>query len=238
MRAAVDQLTPLLAPGGVLLLGEIPGTKEFPTLIFELAIRALATSHRLVVGLEVPLSEPVDGSGHGAFFDRDSSLQDGRSSKSMAKLIDDLAAMPAVETVALDGPWVAPGAPVPLQHISLLEQPRDAVMAGRILEAIDRTPHSMTIVLAGSEHTRIDRPNASLGGLLSPWFPKLISLAGLTTGGEAWLLKENGGYLASPPSDESLPIGAVWTDRPGADGYHGYVNIGAITGSPPANAGI
>jgi hypothetical protein len=30
-----------------------------------------------------------------------------------------------------------------------------------------------------------------------------------------------------------LPVGALWADEPGADGHHGYVNLGAVTASLP-----
>ena len=231
---SIEELRPLLRPGGVLLLGENPGTVEAPALVAALADAALETNPEVIVGLELPLTEPVDGSAHGPFFDRPDELRDGRSSRAMSSLVHRLANLDGARPVALDGPWVAPGAPIPLEHIGLLHQPRDAVMAGRLLAEIDLVPQAPTIVLAGSMHTRVDRANQTLGGLISPWFPRMVSLLLLATSGSAWKLSADGGGPQPLPADPGLEPGARWAPEPGADGHHGYVNLGAVTASPPA----
>ncbi len=229
----VDDLRPLLRPGGVLLLGENPGTVEAPALVAALAEAALETNPEVIVGLELPLTEPVDGSQHGAFFDRPDELRDGRSSQAMSALVHRLAELGGARPVALDGPWVAPGAPIPLEHVGLLNQPRDAVMAGRLLAEIDLVPKAPTIVLAGSMHTRIDHTSQTLGGLISPWFPRMVALLLLATSGSAWTLTADGGGPRELPADAGLEPGAHWAPQPGGDGHHGYVNLGAVTASPP-----
>lgn len=229
----IEDLRPLLRPGGVLLLGENPGTAEAPALVAALAEAALATNPEVIVGLELPMTEPVDGSGHGPFFERPDELRDGRSSQAMSELVHRLAELDGARPVALDGPWVAPGAPIPLEHIGLLNQPRDAVMAGRLMAEIDLVPQAPTIVLAGSMHTRIDRSNQTLGGLISPWFPRMLALLLLATSGSAWTLTAAGGGPQPVPADPGLAEGAQWAPAPGADGHHGYVNLGDVTASPP-----
>ncbi len=217
----------------MLLIGEIPGTDEYPKLVAETVDRVLASQSGIIVGLEVPLSEDVDTPTFGPFFHRPDDLLDGRSSTAMADLITLLAALPEVRTVAMDGPWVGPGAPIPLEHIGLLDQPRDAVMAGRLLAEIDRWPKLPVLVLAGSEHTRIDRGAQTLGGIIAPWFPRLVSLQTLATSGEAWTLTTNGPGVYPVTAAEGSPIGSEWTSQLGADGFHGYCNVGPVTASLP-----
>ena len=68
--------------------------------------------------------------------------------------------------------------------------------------------------------------------------PHLVTLVGQPTGGTRWLLSGTGepGHVAPVP-DLDLPTGALWADEPGADGHHGYVNLGAVTASAPAASG-
>ena len=229
----VEELAQFLAPGHVLLIGEIPGTNEFPDLLRRVVKRVAAREHGIIVGLEIPLSEDVTTPTFGAFFERPDELLDGRSSTAMAQLLTALAAIPAARVVAMDGPWVGPGAPVPLEHIGLLDQPRDVVMAGRLLAEIDLNPRWPVIVLAGSEHTRIDRRAQTLGGLIAPWFPRLTSLQTLTSGGEAWTLTVDGPAVLPLPVAEGLPVGVEWSTQLGADGFHGYLNVGELTAALP-----
>lgn len=239
---ALADLEPLLVRRRVILIGEPPGTNEFPALVAAMVDQLVASQIDVVVGLEVPMTSEIELGAVGEFWTRGAEFQDGRSSQAMARLVDDLAerrrAGQPVETVAMDGPWVAPGSSVPLDHLDLLEQPRDELMASNLLQVMDRTPRACTIVLAGSMHTTTSGTTwRTLGSILLPWFPVLVSLMGQLTGGERWLLPGDGGPghpTAVPELD--LPAGALWADEPGADGHHGYVNLGAVTASPPVGA--
>lgn len=228
-----DLLAEFLQPGHLLLIGEIPGTKEYPQLVQHVIERVATRSDGVIIGLEIPLSEDVSTPTFGSFFDRPDDLLDGRSSVAMAELITGLAQIPQARVVAMDGPWVGPGAPIPLEHIGLLDQPRDAVMAGRLLAEIDMNPKWPVVVLAGSEHTKVDRASQTLGGLLSPWFRNLISLHTLAPSGDAWTLTTNGPRALPVPKSEGSPVGAAWTTDLGADGFHGYLNVGPVSASPP-----
>ena len=228
-----DEIADLLKPGRVVLVGEQHGTNEYPKLIADVIDRVLTSVDEVIVGLEIPLSEDVSTPSFGAFFDRPPELLDGRSSTAMADLITHLATAEGARTVAMDGPWVGPGAPIPLEHIGLLDQPRDAVMAGRLLAEIDLVPKAPVIVLAGGEHTRVDRQQRTLGGLLFPWFPRLVSVKTLAPGGSAWTLTANGPGIHDVVASPGLPIGLEWTSERGADGFHGYLNVGPVSASPP-----
>ena len=238
--AALADLEPLLRPRHVILIGEPHGTCEFPALVASMVETLVADGTEVVVGLELPMTEELERGAVGPFWARNPEYQDGRSSVAMAELVNGPAdrqrAGDSVEMVAMDGPWVAPGSEVPLDHLDLLDQPRDELMAANLLAVMDRTPRACTIVLAGSMHTSTHATAwRTLGSILLPWFPMLVSLMGQLTGGTRWLLPgtgEPGGPTEVPQLD--LPGGALWADEPGADGHHGYVNLGAVTASPPA----
>jgi len=238
---ALADMQPLLGPRHVILIGEPHGTAEFPALVAAAVDELVAAETSVIVGLELPMTEELERGATGPFWTRNAEFQDGRSSVAMAELVDSLAQRQRngdpVEMVAMDGPWVAPGSSVPLEHLDLLEQSRDELMAANVLAVMDRTPRACTIVLAGSMHTSTNGTTwRTLGSILRPWFPTLVSLMGQLTGGTRWLLPASGdpGHAAAVPEID-LPTGALWADEPGADGHHGYVNLGAVTASPPAS---
>lgn len=241
MEDVLADLEPLLTRRRVILIGEPQGTSEFPALVSAMVDQLIASGTSVIVGLEVPMTEEIEMGAIGSFWTRSAEFQDGRSSQAMADLVNELAERrrggDPIETVAMDGPWVAPGSKVPLEHLDLLEQSRDELMASNLLQVMDRTPRACTIVLAGSMHTSTNGSAwRTLGSILRPWFPILVALMGQLTGGERWLLPGTGepGSPARVP-ELDLPAGALWADEPGVDGHHGYVNLGAVTASPPAS---
>ena len=240
MDDVLADLEPLLTRRRVIMIGEPHGTNEFPALVAEMVDQLVASGTSVIIGLEIPMTEEVELGAVGSFWNRSAEFQDGRSSQAMADLVDQLAERrrngDPVEVVAMDGPWVAPGSKVPLEYLDLLEQSRDELMASNLLAVMDRTPRACTIVLAGSMHTSVNGSAwRTLGSILHPWFPILVSLMGQLIGGERWLLPGNGdaGH-AAPVPELDLPAGALWADEPGSDGHHGYVNLGAVTASAPA----
>ncbi len=233
----IDDLLPVLRPDQVLFIGEIPGTNEFPLLIADLVLHAVSAGQPVVVGLEVPFNEALDGEEWGSFWLRDPKYSDGRSSRAMAELVTTLADLAAaghpVTTVGMEGPWVAPGSPIDTNVLDQLEQPRDAAMAGHFLAAMDAAPKAAGLVLAGSEHTGVIRDGGTMGSVVAPWFPGSIALMGLTTGGEALTLFADGPVVTPMPGDPAIGEGAVWSAEPGADGHHGFVNVGPVTAAEP-----
>ena len=233
----LDDLLPVLVRGQVLFVGEVPGTREFPQLIADLVINTAIDGQPIVVGLEVPFNEPLDGEQWGGFWTRDRQFADGRSALAMAELVTTLAdlrsAGHAVHTVGLDGPWVAPGSAIDLEALGGLERNRDEAMAGHMLAAMDSEPKATGLVLAGSEHTGVTRGSGTMGSIVAPWFPGSVSLLGLTSGGEALTLTPDGPAPQPVPADAAVGEGAVWSAEPGADGHHGFVNVGVVTPSEP-----
>ncbi len=233
----IEDLLPAVQPGRVLLIAELPGTNEFPQLIADLVVNVLADSQPIVVGLEVPFNEPLDGEEWGPFWLRDPSYADARSSLAMAELVTTLADLRAagfpLVTVGLDGVWVAPGSPVDLMSINDLEVPRDTAMAGHFLAAMDENPGAAGIILAGKEHTGVLRGTETMGSIVTPWFSGSIALLGTTSGGTALSLLPDGPMPMPVAGDPGLGVGAVWSEEPGADGHHGFVNPGPVTAAAP-----
>lgn len=233
----LEDLLPLLGRGRVVLVGEIPGTRQFPELIADLAIVLAAESQATVVGLEVPFNEPLDGERWGDFWTRDARLADGRSSQAMAELVITLADLAAaghpVHVAGLDGAWVAPGSTIDLAALTDLERRRDDAMAGHFLAAMDAHPGAAGIVLAGADHTGVTPGSGTMGSIIVPWFPGSVALVGLATGGSALVLGEDGPQVGAVSADPGVGIGAVWSDQPGADGHHGFVNLGTVSPAQP-----
>ncbi len=154
-------------PTGVLLIGEIHGTREFPELVAHLVTQVVSAGGSVVVGLEVPFNEPLDGLDWGSFWTRDRRFADGRSSLAMAELVTTLAELRAegypVTTVGLDGAWVAPGSPVDLPSLDQLERPRDEAMAGHFLAGMDARPGSARALFSPALST------PASPGAAAPW---------------------------------------------------------------------
>jgi hypothetical protein len=237
----IDDLVPVLRRDQILFISEIPGTREFPQLIADLAVNVVLEGQPLVVGLEVPFNESLDGENWGSFWTRAVRYADGRSSLAMAELVTSLAdlrnAGHALRTVGLDGAWVAPGSQVDLGALEDIERPRDEAMAGHLLAAMDSVPKAAGLVLAGREHTGVLRGSGTMGSIVAPWFPGSISLIGLASGGEALTLLENGPIPCPLPSSAEVGEGAAWSDEPGGDGHHGFVNVGVVSASDPFPSG-
>ena len=247
LTQVTEQLLPLLRGRQVLAIGELHGTVQFPSLIGRLVAAAADRELSVTVGLEIPCSERPGE--FGPFWQRLPMFQDGRSSMAMADLVGGLVEPrnrgADVEVVFMDGPWVAPGSPIPMEWLHLVEQRRDEVMASFLLDAMGRRAQAVTLVLAGSQHTRVDgssldgegRP--ALGHYLRRWHPEMVSLLGQTSGGEAWTIsgRSEPGRPRPVAHDADLEPGAAWATRPGTDGHHGYVHVGPVTASPPHPSG-
>ena len=150
----------LAGPGAVVLLGEIHGTVEAPTVVASLVCQALTAGRSVTVGLEIPIAEAAAIQSFltspdstvarerllaGAFWQRD--YQDGRSSAAMIHLLETLAryraATDALRVVLIDDPSFAGG--------------RDAHMAQAVADAIVARPDDVLVTLTGNLHNRLTR---------------------------------------------------------------------------------
>ncbi len=250
MDRIVGELDELIASRRVLLIGEFHGSREFPELTSAIVDAAVAKGLAVTIGLEIPCSEQdqIDSALNtpacqidGPWWGRAPEFRDGRSSSAMADLVASLAAHRLhgadVAVIAMDGPWVAPGSPVPMELLGQLEVDRDQAMATRLLDAVDLRPRAFTLVLAGNEHTslaaRLPGSPRTLASYVIPWHRDLVSLNGQCSGGATWVLSRGGaGAIAAVDGIEAEP-GVAWAASPGDDGHHGYVHVGLVSASRP-----
>lgn len=245
-------LDPLLQPGTVLLVGEMHGTEQAPGFVRDVACAALAEGLPVTVGLEVDWAEDRAFQAYlrsdggmvarerllaASFWQRE--FQDGRSSRAMLGLVQDLRKLAAgageLQVVLIDRP--EPGGE------------RDAAMAERVAEAVAARPGDLLVVLTGNIHNRLTRGmpwNAELepmGYLLAKRLPKtrIVSLDMAYPGGTAWVC------FGSAPSDcraQELAGSKAAEGRegvelladPAGEAYTGRYFTGPLTASEPAIA--
>lgn len=247
----VPGLAPLLAPGTVLLVGEMHGTEQAPAFVRAVVCMGLAAGLPVTVGLEIDREDDAafqeflrsDGSAAARdqllavpFWRRE--FQDGRSSRAMLGLVEGLRAQAAdggLRLVLVDRP--EPG------------EERDRAMAERLSQAIGERPRDLVVVLTGNIHNRLTRgmpwneelePMAYQLRRLRP-DARLVSLDMAYPGGSAWVC-----FGAEPADCKAQPIQGspaaegrtgVELAAEAADGpYSGRYFTGPLTPSEPAVA--
>jgi hypothetical protein len=242
--AGVDGVDQLLAPGIVVLVGEVHGTAQSPAFVSALACNAVGAGFPVTVALEIPVDEAarVDAflASGGAEADRAALIDgpfwapgvaDGRSSVAMVDLLDDV-------RVARAG-----GTPI---DVTLLDSPssdRDAAMAARVADAAAASPDGIVIALTGNAHTPVqpvpaaDQPVAPMGqqvtGLLGA--DRVVALDVTYSGGTAWVCADACGETTlqgSGPPDPAFTLSLHLDDT--SSGFHGEYSVGPLTASPPA----
>jgi hypothetical protein len=240
---AIEGIDGILAPGAVVLLGEIHGTAESPGFLSATACHALSKSLTVTMALELPQSEQtlVDAflNSKGADADRKDllnlpfwrrSYQDGRTSHAMLEVVEDARR------------WRQAGMPI---HVLLIDNPaafreRDREMAKAVLDSLKMRPGDVHVALVGNLHNRAVPGSGRMGGLVAAagTAKSLHSLNASHKGGSAWLCT----------SSDAAGCGAVSlsgrSERPGLEvemfekldprGYHGVYHVGRINASPPA----
>ncbi|WP_342380378.1 hypothetical protein NVS55_12350 [Myxococcus stipitatus] len=236
----------LLAPGGLVLLGEMHGTQEVPRFTGQVACLASAKGLAVRVGLEIPEAEQPSLDAFLAaedvtraqeellqrpFWVRD--IQDGRSSQAMLQLLGQLRdlrrAGAKLVVFAFD------------DELKGVAESRDARMAKRIGTAVEQLPGDLTLVLTGNIHALVDKG--------APWDPeflpmgwhltqakhRVVAMNNSYTGGSAWVCMGQ-----QPCMGRTLPrrdLGrqpSVEVSATSANGYHGFFHVGNLTASPPA----
>jgi uncharacterized protein (TIGR03067 family) len=244
---AVDGVQALLTPGRVLLLGELHGTVESPEFAGDVACHAVAAGLDVVVALELlPIAKenveaflrskrtPSDRKAllSGPQWQR--SYQDGRTSRAMVDLLDELARLRqgghSVRVALFDAQPAGGG------------QARERAMAANLAKSVEASPEAMHIVLSGNAHSRITPGSARssdyepMGYLLCQKVgsERVTSLNVSHSGGSAWICAPDCGVaqLRGHGSEERWKIEIDEATRPA--GHNGWYSVGNITASPPA----
>ncbi len=255
---AIGGLNELAHPGAMLLLADIPGTEQIPDFASDAACRQAESGMSVFVGLEIPEQEQsrLDEFLHsgGAEADRARLLggnfwrrreQDGRSSKAVLQLVDDIRQM------------IHQGYRVTAFGYDASRNQgadRNAAMAENIEAWRERAPDGLFLVLEGS-----GRVGGGTGSAHQPlrahlqrkerW---LTSLAVAFEGGTAWTCEGPSpqqiqcaahairGQHPGPfplartgPRDPHERFVTKWRERT-PDGRQGLYYVGRLTASPPA----
>ncbi len=250
----------VLAPGAVLLLGELHGTREIPAFVGALGCHVASAGVPVVVGLELPREEQralrryLKSQGgkearaslvEGGFWRRP--YQDGRSSEAIVALVEKLRVLRAqglsVSVFAYDAPGQG--------------SQRSAAMAQRVLEVRKTAPKSTFLLLGGNVNARTTR-GAEWDETFTPMGWHLVraklpvrTLDARYSRGNAWTCKlvegegqklDCGASPAVPPpsrqGDKVIFRGprafVELTPEHGHEGYDGIFYVGPLTASPPA----
>ncbi|HEY4220671.1 MAG TPA: protein kinase [Myxococcota bacterium] len=151
----IDELDALVAPGRVLLLGELFGTQEVPAFVGAAVCHAASLARHTVVALDIPDQEQPrldaflassgdDGAKAALLGGEFWTSRDGRSSTAMLGLLERIRAWRATG-VAIDVVAVEPSA----------GGPREDQMEQHILDARARDPNASVVVLVGNVQSRL-----------------------------------------------------------------------------------
>lgn len=249
---AIEGADEVLRPGGLVMLGEMHGTRQIPAFTADLVCLGAARGLPVRLGVELPLGEQAAIDTYLAApatpatpADRDALLssdlwtrpdQDGRSSEAMLALIERVRTLRQagldVTLFSFDienrGDWNA----------------RDARMAALILERASAEPQALVITLSGNVHNRItpglpwSADAVPMGVIVHRARPDAISLDARYQEGTAWVcLSGTGcGVARLRGSTDSPERRLVMQTEPDANGYHGTFSVGAIEAAPPAVA--
>lgn len=237
----IEGVKEVIGPGRILLLGELHGTKESPAFLSAVSCHAVSEELSVTVALELPHSEEEAvetflGSTGSAedllkilrlpFWAK--SYQDGRTSRAMLTLLEDLRSMKQsggkLQVVLMD----APSEP----------RTRDEAMAGRLLAVAKESPDGFLVALSGNVHNRTARGSRGMGErvLKGAGAERLTSLDLSHNGGTAWICEATEGCgplrLRGGGTGPGLQVNLY--AEPDSMGYHGTYHVGEITASPPA----
>jgi hypothetical protein len=236
----------MIPPGvvepGVVLIGDLHGTREIPAFVGEL-VATVARERPVVLGLEIP---PGDTPSFDGFLASDggpaarerlladpwwrAEFQDGRRSVAMAELIEAMRARKAA------------GANITVDRIDTRAsaEDRDGGMADRVREFRKAHPDAVIIVYAGNLHTMrkgvARKPDY-------PWMAKQLAAGGVTfvslnphyEDGSAWVCHGPTPADCGPSLRAGQPGARGIKLEPSPDGnYDGWFGLGPITASPPA----
>lgn len=229
-----------------IVVGEVHGTNETPAIFADLTCLAAFAGRPPIVALELPEDE---ADGINAFMASDGrisavrklidndfwrrSLQDGRSSQAIVRLLERLREMKA-DGLIRD---VAPFQPVGIAAGPVYEK----AMAEKIRN-LPRSSNDLVLVLVGNMHAL---RSGNLAGQMQPahmidFLPKdrTVSLNATGNGGSAWTCRSiptempGGTPFCGADSGRTAPVqrtrGIVRLDDPDAP-YSGYLNIGEPT---------
>ena len=238
----------VLVPGTLVLFGELHGTTEVPRFVVDLACQAASRGIVMDLGLELPGEEQLRidsflASGgttqdeqallEGQFWQRP--LQDGRSSRAMADLLD------RIRRLRRSGARIQ----VFLFDRAKPGRNRDADMAKNILEVYAQKQEDLVLVLTGNLHAKTEKVPMGSTELVPMGFElvkagaRVTSLASAHPPGTAWVCQGSGVESCGSHQMRGKARGDsrfIQLSESDAAGYNGIFYVPSLTASPPARA--
>jgi erythromycin esterase-like protein len=236
--AAISGSGPLLAAGNTVLIGEMHGSQQIPRAVAALSCAAARRKLAVTVALEQPVEDAgaLEAFARGAaplkteFWTRP--YQDGRSSKAMLRLLEDLRALRRSGARIR----VAPFDPHPADS-----KLRDGQMAERLAALRKERPADLFLVLSGNLHNRLtvgvpwDAEYRPMGWHLAQAGVRVVSLDAAYKTGTTWMCETPDAKSCGPHPVRGKDRGekpSVQLD--GSGPYNGSLYVGALRASPPA----
>jgi hypothetical protein len=227
----------IIAPGKIILLGEIHGTQEGPQYVAQVVCHALRKDLNVTVGLELPQSDQsvinayLNSKGNESaiasvlslsFWGRE--YQDGRASQAMFELIEYLRKLKEtqanIDLLLIDNP---------------ASDDRDIAMAKTIISRAKENKNDFMIILTGNYHNMIYDGSGQMGSYVLSAFDtnRVVSLLQRYSGGSAWLdIGEEGIGPIGLIGDGLNEVSITLDDSLGE--YQGYFDMDSIHYSRPA----
>ncbi|RKI61205.1 hypothetical protein D7X55_23455 [Corallococcus sp. AB049A] len=241
----------LAKPGGVLLLGELHGTKEVPRFIAQSVCQLVTAGMPVTVGLELPVENEeriatfLQSQGGEvdwlklmeAPFWR-SPYPDGRGSEAVANMLEQLRQLRAQ---GLDV------AVFVYDHPKLSGQPREDALTKTVLAQVKAKPQRFHLVLSGNVHPRTkkglpwNRQYKPMGYLLKDQLDGVTALDMAYDSGTAWVCAADAqgraldcGVKEARGKDNGDRFFVHTWNSTNDEGYHGVFYVGHVSASEPA----
>ena len=236
----------LLRKHRMIVFGEIHGTNEAPALVSTVTYELAKEGARILMALEVlgllngELADFVAGTigvdqllAGEAFWNRPLARQDGRSSRAMLRLLQD------VREYRTRGLMIDPGG---IDSVVRSARDREASMALNLRTLITNRPYEHVVVLAGSRHARRTPRFGGFGPrpMASHFHRGELLLVRISfRGGSSWHCPRRGacGIHDLPAVTDRRPLNRVRPLPPNqrrVRGFDAEIVLASATASPPA----
>lgn len=237
----------VLKPGATILIGEIHGTWETPVVVASLVKQAAEMQNTVVLCVELPSSEQAaidrflnsngeSNAKHDLLSSSFWSGQDGRASVGMFAMLELVRRLRKdgnnVQITAIDFDWSSPQA-------GQSANGRDEAMANNLLKIRQELPDAVLISLTGNVHANTangapwNENYTPMGSMVSHSITDVVSLRVTCSGGQAWVIEENGPRVRALKGQDQGDTAGILFDETSVQGFHGELYVGRVSAAKP-----